>query len=312
MPSLVQTAEFQRNHAVLNQYGSRVFTRPQEGADGYTFPGNQLFMASSFPFPGLGPTPVTHEGRLDAPFATPLYGQPELPSASFNAYLRPTQSEETRDYGLQSFVRMKQSGEITEFRRLSPSDGRGELFYFKGAGRITDVGESAAQTSGGQMFPVSWQAEAERQTITPAVFAVSGYTIPAAAGAFTIAAGNISRVGGALPVINGARITEAQLGLPTLAVSNDATGVAVMLTMSGAGFADFSSTPSTTPIRARLFADGIWEEWSADLADQDVSGAFAITTAAEGLAFANALAAYRDANDQVPTFYVAIYGESEL
>ena len=222
MPSLVQTAEFQRNHAVLNQYGSRVFTRPQEGADGYPFPGNQIFMASSFPFPGLGPTPVTHEGRLDAPFATPLYGQPELPSASFNAYLRPTQSGETRDYGLQSFVRQKQSGEITEFRRLSPSDGRGELFYFKGAGRITDVGESAAETSGGQMFPVSWQAEAERQTITPAVFAVSGYTIPDVPGAFTIAAGNISRVGGALPVINGARITEAQLGLPTLVVTSRA------------------------------------------------------------------------------------------
>ena len=312
MPSLIQTAEFQRNHAVLNQYGSRVFTRPQEGASGYAFPGNQIFMASSFPFPGLGPTPVTHEGRLDAPFATPLYGQPELPSASFNAYLRPTQSGETRDYGLQSFVRMKQSGEITEFRRLSPSDGRGELFYFRGAGRIIDVGESAAETSGGQMFPVSWQAEAERQTITPAVFAVSGYTIPAAPGAFTIAADNITRVGQALPVINGARITEAQLGIPTLVVSNDTTAAAVMLTMSGTGFADFSTTASTTPIRARVFADGIWEEWSADLADLNLSGAFAITTAAQGLAFATALAQYRDANAQVPTFYVAIYGEAEL
>ena len=48
---------------------------------------------------------------------------------------------------------------------------------------------------------------------------MSGYTIPAAAGPFVIAAANISRVGEALPVINGARITEAGLGLPTLVVT---------------------------------------------------------------------------------------------
>ena len=81
--------------------------------------------------PGLGPTPITHEGRLAADFATPLRGQPELPSASFNVFLRPTQTEESRDDGLQSFVRMKKTGEPTEFRRLSPSDGQGELFYYK-------------------------------------------------------------------------------------------------------------------------------------------------------------------------------------
>ena len=56
--------------------------------------------------------------------------------------------------------------------------------------------------------------------------------------------------------------------------------------------------------------------------DGDLNAAFAITaarvgppaaTAAEvGKEFANALARYRDANGQVPTFYLAIYGEEEL
>ena len=167
MPTLVQSAETQRRLAVVSQFGSRVFSRPQEGASGFAFPGNQVVMVSDFNMPGLGATPITHEGRLAADFATPLRGQPELPSASFNVFLRPTQAEESRDDGLQSFVRIKKTGEPTEFRRMSPSDGQGELFYYKSAGWIIDVGESAATTSGGLMVPVSWQAIEERKTITP-------------------------------------------------------------------------------------------------------------------------------------------------
>ena len=61
-----------------------------------------------------------------------------------------------------------------------------------------------------------------------------------------------------------------------------------------------------------MFADRIWEEWSADLFDQDLSAAFPITTAPQGLAFANALREYWIANGQVPTFYLSIYGAPEL
>ena len=314
MPTLVQSAADQRRYAVVSQFGSRVFSRPQEGASGFEFPGNQVVMVSDFNMPGLGPTPITHEGRLAADFATPLRGQPELPSASFNVFLRPTQTEESRDDGLQSFVRMKKTGEPTEFRRLSPSDGQGELFYYKSAGWIIDVGESAATTAGGLMVPVTWQAIEERKTITPAVWSVSGYTIPATAGAFTISAANINRVGEARPFINGVQPLELTgLGLPTLAVSDADPAVAVTLEMSGTAFQDFTPLPnSRTPIRVRLFADRIWEEWSADLFDQDLSAVFPITTAPQGLAFANALREYWIANDQVPTFYLSIYGAPEL
>ena len=215
MPTLVQSAADQRRYAVVSQFGSRVFSRPQEGASGFEFPGNQVVMVSDFNMPGLGPTPITHEGRLAADFATPLRGQPELPSASFNVFLRPTQTEESRDDGLQSFVRMKKTGEPTEFRRLSPSDGQGELFYYKSAGWIIDVGESAATTAGGLMVPVTWQAIEERKTITPAVWSVSGYEIPATAGAFVISAANITRVGEARPFIDGVQPVELTgLGSP--------------------------------------------------------------------------------------------------
>ena len=324
MPTLVQSAVDQRRYAVVSQFGSRVFSRPQEGASGFEFPGNQVVMVSDFNMPGLGPTPIAHEGRLAADFATPLRGQPELPSASFNVFLRPTQTEESRDDGLQSFVRMKKTGEPTEFRRLSPSDGQGELFYYKSAGWIIDVGESAATTSGGLMVPVTWQAIEERKTITPAVWSVSGYTIPATAGAFTIDAANINRVGEARPFINGVQPLEVTgLGLPMLVVSDADPAAAVTLEMGGTAFQDFTTPPSTTPIRVRLFADRIWEEWSADLFDQDLSAAFPITrdtnidgmprTAAQnGQAFANALREYWIANGQVPTFYLSIYGAPEL
>ena len=323
MPTLVQSAVDQRRYAVVSQFGSRVFSRPQEGASGFEFPGNQVVMVSDFNMPGLGPTPITHEGRLAADFATPLRGQPELPSSSFNVFLRPTQTEESRDDGLQSFVRMKKTGEPTEFRRLSPSDGQGELFYYKSAGWIIDVGESAATTSGGLMVPVTWQAIEERKTITPAVWSVSGYEIPDMPGAFTINAANINRVGEARPFINGAQPTELAIGVPTLVVSDDPTPAAVTLTMTGTAWQDFTSSNSSTPIRARLFADRIWEEWSADLFDQALNGTFDITrdtnidgmprTAAEnGQAFANALRQYWVANGQVPTFYLSIYGAEEL
>ena len=312
MPTLVQSAETQRRLAVVSQFGSRVFSRPQEGASGFAFPGNQVVMVSDFNMPGLGPTPITHEGRLAADFATPLRGQPELPSSSFNVFLRPTQSEESRDDGLQSFVRIKKTGEPTEFRRLSPSDGQGELFYYKSAGWIIDVGESAATTSGGLMVPVSWQAIEERKTITPAVWSVSGYTI-SAAGAITITAANINRVGEARPFINGVQPPEiGGLGSPTaLTVVAEAAST---LTMSGTAFDDFSTNASSTPIRVRLFADGIWEEWSDDLANISLAGTFPVTNAIAlpDLDLASALNAYFIANGQAPTFYIAIYGAAEL
>ena len=72
MPTLVQSAVDQRRYAVVSQFGSRVFSRPQEGASGFEFPGNQVVMVSDFNMPGLGPTPITHEGRLAADFATPV------------------------------------------------------------------------------------------------------------------------------------------------------------------------------------------------------------------------------------------------
>ena len=316
MPTLVQSAADQRRYAVVSQFGSRVFSRPQEGASGFAFPGNQVVMVSDFNMPGLGPTPITHEGRLAADFATPLRGQPELPSSSFNVFLRPTQSEESRDDGLQSFVRIKKTGEPTEFRRLSPSDGQGELFYYKSAGWIIDVGESAATTSGGLMVPVTWQAIEERKTITPAVWSVSGYTT-AAIGAFSNF--TYTRVGDARPFLDGVQPTEATIGTPTLVVTGTdrsaGVGTPVTLAMSGAAWLDFSSNNSDTPIRARLFADGIWEDWSADLFDQDLAAAqFPITAAApiNEPDFASALHDYFIANGQAPTFYIALYGAPEL
>ena len=316
MPTLVQSAETQRRLAVVSQFGSRVFSRPQEGASGFAFPGNQVVMVSDFNMPGLGATPITHEGRLAADFATPLRGQPELPQASFNVFLRPTQAEESRDDGLQSFVRIKKTGEPTEFRRMSPSDGQGELFYYKSAGWVIDVGESAATTSGGLMVPVSWQAIEERKTLTPAVWSVSGYTIPAAPGLFTNL--TYTRVGDARPLINGVRPSEiGGIGSPTLAVTSSlrtGAGVAVTLAMTGTAFTDFTAPASTTPIRVRLFADNIWEDWSVDLFNQDLSAAFAITlpAVADENDFAGALADYEVANGQAPTFYIAIYGAEEL
>ena len=319
MPTLVQSAETQRRLAVVSQFGSRVFSRPQEGASGFAFPGNQVVMVSDFAMPGLGPTPISHEGRLAADFATPLRGQPELPSASFNLFLRPTQAEESRDDGIQSFVRMKKTGEPTEFRRLSPSDGQGELFYYKSAGWIIDVGESAATTSGGLMVPVSWQAIEERKTITPAVWSVSGYDINTVTRAIAITAANINRVAivgreeqSARPLINGVRPTLNGLGDPTsLTVAEN---VASTLEMSGTAFIDFSTTPSTTPIRARLFAENIWEEWSDDLANLSLAGSFDITNAiaSPDHDFASALVDYEVANGQAPTFYLALYGAEEL
>ena len=319
MPTLVQSAETQRRLAVVSQFGSRVFSRPQEGASGFAFPGNQVVMVSDFNMPGLGATPITHEGRLAADFATPLRGQPELPSASFNVFLRPTQAEESRDDGLQSFVRIKKTGEPTEFRRMSPSDGQGELFYYKSAGWVIDVGESAATTSGGLMVPVSWQAIEERKTITPAVWSVSGYTIPdpGTFGAFTFVPGNFMRVGNAIPFINGVQPSGAEIGVPTLTVTSSirtGAGVAVSLSMSGTAWQDFSVNNSSTPIRARLFADGIWEDWSVDLFDESLTGTFEITTAAiaDENDFAGALADYSIANGQAPTFYLSLYGAPEL
>ena len=256
--------------------------------------------------------PITHEGRLAADFATPLRGQPELPQASFNVFLRPTQAEESRDDGLQSFVRIKKTGEPTEFRRMSPSDGQGELFYYKSAGWVIDVGESAATTSGGLMVPVTWQAIEERKTISPAVWSVSGYLIDAA-GAITIVPANINRVGNARPFINGVQPAEITgLGSPTAltVVANAAS----MLTMSGTAFDDYSTNASSTPIRVRLFADNIWEEWSDDLANIDLLGAFPVTNAiaSPDPDLASSLNAYFVANGQVPTFYVVIYGAEEL
>ena len=243
MPTLVQSAETQRRLAVVSQFGSRVFSRPQEGASGFTFPGNQVVMVSDFNMPGLGATPITHEGRLAADFATPLRGQPELPSASFNLFLRPTQAEESRDDGLQSFVRIKKTGEPTEFRRMSPSDGQGELFYYKSAGWVIDVGESAATTSGGLMVPVTWQAIEERKTVTPAVWSVSGYAIDNANATFTIDAANVARVqragapdAAARPLINGVRPSNPELGLPTIVVPGGTANQAVTVAMSGSAW----------------------------------------------------------------------------
>ena len=114
-------------------------------------------------------------------------------------------------------------------------------------------------------------------------------------------------MGNALPLINGARITEATLGvyLPSRC-SDDATADAVSVNMSGTAFTDFSTTASTTPIRARVFADGIWEEWSDNLGGDDLSAAFDITSDAAGQDFAEALRAYWVANGQVPTFYLGL------
>ena len=68
--------------------------------------------------------------------------------------------------------------------------------------------------------------------------------------------------------------------------------------MSGTAWQDFSVNNSSTPIRARLFADGIWEDWSVDLFDESLTGTFEITTAAiaDENDFAGALADYSIAN----------------
>ena len=143
MPTLVQSAETQRRLAVVSQFGSRVFSRPQEGASGFAFPGNQVVMVSDFNMPGLGPTPITHEGRLAADFATPLRGQPELPQASFNVFLRPDPDGRNPATTVCSpLCGSRKPASRPSSGALSPSDGQGELFYYKSAGWIIDVGES--------------------------------------------------------------------------------------------------------------------------------------------------------------------------
>ena len=57
MPTLVQSAADQRRYAVVSQFGSRVFSRPQEGASGFEFPGNQVVMVIRLQYAGPWPYP---------------------------------------------------------------------------------------------------------------------------------------------------------------------------------------------------------------------------------------------------------------